>query len=39
MEAIAKHDFSATAEDELCFRKGKILKVIIVLYTYLYLVL
>ncbi|XKL67236.1 hypothetical protein PGB90_010656 [Kerria lacca] len=28
MEAIAKHDFSATAEDELCFRKGKILKVL-----------
>lgn len=27
MEAVAKHDFSATAEDELSFRKGQILKV------------
>lgn len=27
MEAIAKHDFSATAEDELSFRKNQILKV------------
>lgn len=27
MEAIAKHDFNATADDELCFRKGNILKV------------
>lgn len=27
MEAIAKHDFNATAEDELSFRKGQILKV------------
>lgn len=28
MEAIAKHDFSATADDELSFRKSQILKVI-----------
>ncbi|CAB4057334.1 GRB2 [Lepeophtheirus salmonis] len=28
MEAVAKHDFSATAEDELSFRKGQILKVL-----------
>lgn len=28
MEAIAKHDFNATAEDELSFRKGQILKVL-----------
>lgn len=27
MEAIAKHDFTATADDELCFRKNQILKV------------
>lgn len=27
MEAIAKHDFSATADDELSFRKTQILKV------------
>lgn len=27
MEAVAKHDFSATAEDELSFRKNQILKV------------
>lgn len=27
MEAIAKHDFSATADDELSFRKSQILKV------------
>ena len=27
MEACAKHDFNATAEDELSFRKGQILKV------------
>lgn len=27
MEAIAKHDFTATAEDELSFRKNQILKV------------
>lgn len=27
MEAIAKHDFNATAEDELSFRKTQILKV------------
>lgn len=27
MEAVAKHDFNATAEDELCFRKGNVLKV------------
>ena len=27
MEAIAKHDFNATADDELCFRKGNVLKV------------
>ncbi|KAL7636677.1 UNVERIFIED_CONTAM: hypothetical protein RMT77_012426 [Armadillidium vulgare] len=28
MEAIAKHDFCATAEDELSFRKGSVLKVL-----------
>lgn len=28
MEAIAKHDFNATAEDELSFKKNQILKVI-----------
>jgi hypothetical protein len=28
MEAVAKHDFNATAEDELSFRKNQILKVI-----------
>nr|XP_033785406.1 GRB2-related adapter protein 2 [Geotrypetes seraphini] len=28
MEAIAKYDFSATAEDELSFRKGDILKIL-----------
>lgn len=27
MEAIAKHDFSATADDELSFRKNQVLKV------------
>lgn len=27
MEAIAKHDFNATAEDELSFRKTQVLKV------------
>lgn len=27
MEAIAKHDFNATAEDELSFRKSQVLKV------------
>ena len=27
MEAIALHDFHATAEDELSFKKGSILKV------------
>lgn len=27
MEAVAKHDFSATAEDELSFRRGDILKI------------
>ena len=27
MEAIAKHDFNATADDELSFRRGDILKV------------
>ncbi|XP_054737528.1 growth factor receptor-bound protein 2 isoform X1 [Anastrepha obliqua] len=28
MEAIAKHDFSATADDELSFRKSQILKIL-----------
>ncbi|RMX38295.1 hypothetical protein pdam_00010914 [Pocillopora damicornis] len=28
MEAVAKHEFQATAEDELSFKKGSILKVI-----------
>jgi len=27
MEAMAKHDFNATADDELSFRKNQILKV------------
>lgn len=27
MEAIAKHDFNATADDELSFRRSQILKV------------
>ena len=27
MEAVALHDFHATAEDELSFKKGSILKV------------
>ncbi len=27
MEAVAKHDFKATADDELSFKKGGILKV------------
>lgn len=27
MEAVAKHDFQATAEDELSFKKGSVLKV------------
>ena len=27
MEAIALHDFHATAEDELSFKKGSVLKV------------
>ena len=28
MEAVAKHDFNATADDELSFRKAQILKVL-----------
>jgi len=28
MEAIAKHDFNATADDELSFRRGEVLKVL-----------
>lgn len=27
MEAVTKHDFQATADDELSFKKGSILKV------------
>lgn len=27
MEAIAKHDFTATADDELSFKRGQVLKV------------
>lgn len=27
MEAIAKHEFNATADDELSFRKAQVLKV------------
>ena len=27
MEAVAKHEFNATAEDELSFKRGDILKV------------
>lgn len=33
MEAIAKHDFNATADDELSFRKSQVLKVCIYLYV------
>lgn len=32
MEAIAKHDFNATADDELSFRKGQVLKVSVYLF-------
>lgn len=28
MEAVAKHDFTATADDELSFRRNEILKVL-----------
>ena len=28
MEAVAKHDFAHTADDELSFRKGQVLKVL-----------
>lgn len=28
MEAIAKHDFNATADDELSFRKQQVLKIL-----------
>lgn len=28
MEAVAKHDFNATAEDELSFRKQQVLKIL-----------
>ncbi|XP_067123974.1 growth factor receptor-bound protein 2-like isoform X1 [Centruroides vittatus] len=28
MEALAKHDFNATADDELSFRKGQVLKIL-----------
>ena len=28
MECVAKYDFKATAQDELSFRKGEVLKVI-----------
>jgi growth factor receptor-bound protein 2 len=28
MEALAKHDFTATADDELSFRRGAILKIL-----------
>ena len=31
MEAIAKHDFTATAEDELSFRRSQVLKVSIII--------
>ena len=27
MEAVAKHDFQASADDELSFKKGSVLKV------------
>ena len=30
MEAVALHDFHATADDELSFKKGSILKVCVV---------
>lgn len=33
MEATAKHDFNATAEDELSFRKSQVLKVSAESYT------
>lgn len=32
MEAIAKHDFNATADDELTFKKSQILKVNFILF-------
>jgi hypothetical protein len=28
MEAVAKHDFNATADDELSFRKQQVLKIL-----------
>lgn len=28
MEALAKHDFTATADDELSFRRGSVLKIL-----------
>jgi len=34
MEAVAKHEFNATAEDELSFRKGQILKVDLVVFLF-----
>lgn len=34
MEAIAKHDFNATADDELSFRKNQVLKVCEKLFKY-----
>jgi len=34
MEAIAKHDFNATADDELSFRKNQVLKVCENLFKY-----
>lgn len=34
MEAIAKHDFNATADDELSFRKGEVLKVFLTLFNH-----
>ena len=39
MEAIAKHDFNATADDELSFRKGEVLKVIEITFFYCYCII
>lgn len=36
MEALTKHDFNATADDELSFRKSQILKVRCRRYSYSY---
>lgn len=33
MEAVAKYDFKATADDELSFKRGEILKVMLTSFT------